>query len=417
MSRTRRTYQISRIYVNIIQSLLTTPGPCANNFGDHEPGTTSPRGSGRLLNGPDRTHGVGTVDHPALQTRLCNVLGVRYPIVQSAMGWVANESLAVASARAGCFPFLAAATLTAAETERSIVHLRESVDSPFGVNFLMQQPGADAIVDAIIRHGVHAAGYSRSPKPRVIERLKEHGVLCIPTVGHPRHALRAVELGADALIAQGSEGGGHTGTLVTSQLVPQVTANVDVPVIAAGGFMDGRGLVSAFALGAAGIAMGTRFLLTAESTVPEQVKQRYLRAGPDETVISSRIDSLPQRVLRNEAVHELESAGHLARFLRALQNTRSYRSQANANARDLFRMLLHQVSQRDGGTTTIFAANAAMLPRVALVDGDVVRGIMPAGQVVGRITDLPTCDDLVRRIVTEAEATLTHLAHLSRSSD
>ncbi|MCZ7587499.1 MAG: nitronate monooxygenase [Gaiella sp.] len=350
------------------------------------------------------------IGHPALQTRLCDVLGVPYPIVQSAMGWVATESLAVASARAGCFPFLAAATQTAAEAERSIVHVRETVDSPFGVNFLMQQPGADAIVEAIIRHGVHAAGYSRSPEPRLIERLREHGVVCIPTVGHPRHALKAVALGADALIAQGAEGGGHTGTLVTGQLVPQIATSVDVPVVAAGGFMDGGGLISALALGAAGIAMGTRFLLTAESPVPEHVKETYLRASLDDTVVSARIDSLPQRVLRNEAARELEGAGRLTRLLRTLQNARAYRSQTDATVTDLVRILLRQANRRDGeAVATIFAANAAMLPRAALVDGDVVHGVMPAGQVVGRIKDLPTCDDLVRRIVTEAEATLVRL--------
>jgi NAD(P)H-dependent flavin oxidoreductase YrpB (nitropropane dioxygenase family) len=344
----------------------------------------------------------------ALDTPLCAALGVRYPIIQSAMGWVANSQLVSASARAGAFPFLAVATLTADEAEQEIVRVRELTDTPFGVNFLMEQPGARQIVEAIVRHDVRAAGYSRSPNAALIAELKERGVLCVATVGLPRHAEKAVQLGADIVIAQGAEGGGHTGSLATTQLVPLVVAAVDVPVVAAGGFADGRGLIAALALGASGIAMGTRFLLTTESPVPDRVKRRYLEAGPDDTVVSKRIDGLPQRVLRNEFVQELESSGTLDRIVESLKNARTFRAGSKASLGALIRSAL--ALRSTAGANVLHAANTAVLARRALVDGDVIGGVLPAGQVVGRITDLPTCQALVERVVAEAHTTLDALA-------
>jgi NAD(P)H-dependent flavin oxidoreductase YrpB (nitropropane dioxygenase family) len=271
----------------------------------------------------------------------------------------------------------------------------------------MEQPGADRIVDAVIRHRVRAAGYSRSPNPRFIQRLKEHGVLCVATVGLPRHAEKAVGLGADVVIAQGSEGGGHTGPLSTGQLVPLVARTVDVPVAAAGGFADGSDLVAALALGAAGIAMGTRFLLTQESPVPEAVKQRYLSCGPDATVVTTRVDGLPQRVIVNERVRELVGAGVARRLVDALGSVGALRAARHTSVRELAGSALSLVRSR--GAAAVQVANAAMLSRRGLVDGDIVGGILPAGQVVCRIDDLPTCRELVDRIVAEACATIAEI--------
>jgi NAD(P)H-dependent flavin oxidoreductase YrpB (nitropropane dioxygenase family) len=351
------------------------------------------------------------LSHPALHTPVCDLLGAKLPIVQSAMGWVATDRLVVATARTGVFPFLAVATQSASEAEASIVSVREQTDAPFGVNFLMQQPGADEIVEAIIRHGVRAAGYSRSPVPQLIARLKDNDVVCMPTVGLPKHAVKAVQLGADIVIAQGAEGGGHTGTLATLQLVPQVVQSVDVPVVAAGGFVDGRGLVAALALGASGIAMGTRFLLTAESPVPQSVKLRYLEASSDDTVVSRRIDGLPQRVLRNEALAELETESRRSGVVRSFRSARAYRARSGSSLVDLGRSAVALARDRERGMMgTVAAANAPMLVRRALVEGDAAGGILPAGQAVGRIDDLPTCADLVERIVAGANATLADLA-------
>jgi NAD(P)H-dependent flavin oxidoreductase YrpB (nitropropane dioxygenase family) len=189
------------------------------------------------VTGPD---GVNMLD-----TRLTEKLGCKYPIVQTAMGWVADPNLVAGSCNAGGFGFLAGATIPADEIERDILRVRELTSQPFGVNFHMYQPNAADIVDLVIRHGVRAVSYSRSPGPEFIKKLKDAGVVCMPTVGLPKHALKAVELGADVVTVQGGEGGGHTGAIPTTLLIPQVIDAVGdkVPVVAAGGFKDGRGLV------------------------------------------------------------------------------------------------------------------------------------------------------------------------------
>lgn len=211
-----------------------------------------------------------------LHTRLTELLGCRYPIVQTAMGWVADPRLVAATGNAGGFGFLAGATIPAQQMEADILRTKELSSAPFGVNFHMYQPNAAAIVDLVVKHGVRAVSYSRSPGPAFIRKLKDAGVVCMPTVGAVKHAVKAVELGADAVTVQGGEGGGHTGSVPTTLLLPDVVCRVKVPVIGAGGFKDGRGLVAAMAFGAEGIAMGTRFLMTSDSPVPLATKQRYL---------------------------------------------------------------------------------------------------------------------------------------------
>src|SRR5262249_49350143 len=158
----------------------------------------------------------------ALDTPLRRLFGVRYPIIQTAMGWVATPELVAATAEAGAMGFLACATLRAEEADRAIARVLELTDKPFGVNFLMEQPGAEQIRDSIVRRKVKAASYSRAPSAKFIEKLKGAGVVCVPTVGAPKHAAKAVKLGADAIVAQGGEGGGHTGSVPTSLLLPQV---------------------------------------------------------------------------------------------------------------------------------------------------------------------------------------------------
>jgi NAD(P)H-dependent flavin oxidoreductase YrpB (nitropropane dioxygenase family) len=348
---------------------------------------------------------------PSLHTALCDMLGVRFPIIQTAMGWVATPELVAASCNAGAMGFLAAATLPAEEVHAAIARTRELTDRPFGVNFLMEQPGAATIVDAIIDHGLKAASYSRSPNPQFIERFKAAGVLCIPTVGAPRHAEKAVQLGADVIVAQGGEGGGHTGSVPTTLLLPQVLDRVDVPVVAAGGFCDGRGLVAALAFGAAGIAMGTRFLLTAESTLPEETAKRYFAAGVDEIRITSEVDGLPQRVVVNELVHGLEKSSSLGLLVRALRSGLAYRKLTGASLRELLGAALSlRASEKLTRSQMLMAANAPVLVRKAMVEGDPAHGVLPSGQVAGLIQDRPTVADLIDGIIKEAEQRLAALA-------
>ena len=349
-----------------------------------------------------------------LSTRLTEKLGCKYPIVQTAMGWVADPNLVAGSCNAGGFGFLAGATIPPQEMERDILRVKELTGAPFGVNFHMYQPNAEAIVDMVIRHGVRAVSYSRSPGPQMIRKLKDAGVICMPTVGLPKHALKAVELGADVVTVQGGEGGGHTGAIPTTLLIPQVVDAVGakVPVVAAGGFKDGRGLVAALAWGADGIAMGTRFLMTAESPVPRATLQRYLDcSNPGQIIVSRAMDGLPQRMIMNELLAELERAGTLRKLWIALRNGLAFRQHTGASLVSLLRSAI--AMSRDEEMTAsqaIMSANAPMIIQKAMVAGEPALGVLPSGQVAGVINDLPSCAELMNAIVTEAEQRLTALA-------
>ncbi len=347
----------------------------------------------------------------ALKTRLCEILGIRYPIIQTGMGWVATPELVAAVSNAGAIGFLAAATIPPGEVAAEIEKTKALTDRPFGVNFLMDAPGADVISDAIIQHGVRAAGYNRAPNAELIGRLKAAGVVCVPTCGAARHAVKAEQLGADVIIVQGSEGGGHTGSVPTSLLISACADAVRGPVVAAGGFRDGRGLVAALAFGAQGIAMGTRFLLTAESPVPDVTTDRYLEASVDDVIVTKEVDGLPQRVILNELIRRLLGSGSLVRTARALQSALAFRRVSGASLRELLQSALSmRRNERLSRSQVLMAANAPMLARRAMLEGDPVRGYLPSGSVAGVIGDRPTCAELIARIIDEAEQTLKALA-------
>ncbi len=352
-----------------------------------------------------------------LQTRLTELLGCRFPIVQTAMGWVADPRLVAGTCNAGGFGFLAGATIPPEEMERDILRTKELTSAPFGVNFHMYQPNAAAIVDLVVKHGVRAVSYSRSPDKATVKKLKDAGVVCMPTVGAVKHALKAVEMGADVVTVQGGEGGGHTGSVSTTLLLPEVVRRVKVPVVGAGGFKDGRGLVAAMAFGASGIAMGTRFLMTVESPVPAATKERYVACGnPADIIISRAIDGMPQRMVMNEMLGELERAGSLRRLLLALSSGLAYSKYTGASLFSLLQSGLRM--RRDDGLTlaqAIMSANAPMVIQRAMVDGHPEEGVLPSGQVAGVIDDLPTCAELVARIALEAEECLRELAARGRA--
>ena len=349
-----------------------------------------------------------------LETRLTEKLGCRYPIVQTAMGWVADPRLVAGSCNAGAFGFLAGATIPADEIERDILRVKELTDKPFGVNFHMYQPNAAEIVDMVIRHGVKAVSYSRSPGPEFIGKLKDAGVVCMPTVGLPKHAIKAVELGADVVTVQGGEGGGHTGAIPTTLLIPQVVDAVGdkVPVVAAGGFKDGRGLLAALSWGADGIAMGTRFLMTEESPVPRETLQRYIDCkNPGDIIVSRAMDGLPQRMIMNELLSDLEKAGSFRKLLIALRNGLAFRKHTGATFFSLLKSAI-AMSKDDEMTAAqaIMSANAPMIIQKAMVDGRPSLGVLPSGQVAGVIDELMSCKDLVDSIVEQAEQRLALLA-------
>lgn len=351
--------------------------------------------------------------HPALRTRLVELTGIRYPIVQTGMGWVAGPRLVAATADAGGLGVLASATMTFDELAAAVDEVRSRTSAPFGVNLRTDAADADRRVALLIDAGVRVASFAQAPRPEIVTRLRDAGVVVMPTVGARRHAEKVAGWGVDAVIAQGSEGGGHTGQVPTSLLLPSVVDAVgrDVVVVGAGGYFDGRGLVAALAYGADGIAMGTRFLLTEESRVPDAVKRRYLDTPVTGTVVTTRVDGAPQRVVRTELVDHLEGSGRLVALPRALRNALAFRRQTGASTAQLLR---EGRALKEGGELSwaqvVMAANAPMMTRAALVEGRGDVGVLPTGQVVGAIDRTPTVAALIAGIVSEANAALERLA-------
>jgi NAD(P)H-dependent flavin oxidoreductase YrpB (nitropropane dioxygenase family) len=348
--------------------------------------------------------------HPALRTVICDLFGVDYPIVQTGMGWVSTPELTAATANAGALGILASGTLTVAETDAAIGRTAELTGRPFGVNLRGDAPDLAERAALLVKHGVRVASFALAPSERVIRDLKQDGLVVVPSVGARRHAEKVAAWGVDAVIAQGAEGGGHTGRVPTSILLPQVVDAVDVPVIGAGGFSDGRGLVAALAYGAAGIAMGTRFLLTSDSPVPEPVKAEYLRRGVTDTVVTSVLDGVPQRVLRTDLVDRLISGGALSRLRRSVAHAAAFRRMSGTSWPDMVREgLAMKRSHELSWAQVVMAANTPMMLRASMVDGRVDLGTLASGQVAGVIDDLPGCAELVHRIVAEAAAVLERL--------
>ena len=330
------------------------------------------------------------------------------------MGWIATPALVAASCEAGAFGFLAGAVMSPAGVKTAIAQTRSLTNKPFGVNFHMFQPGAHEIADLLIDERVRAVSFGRGSSLAMIERFKTAGIICIPTVGALKHATKMAELGVDMLIVQGGEGGGHTGSVATSVLLPQVLDTVSIPVVAAGGFSDGRGLAGALAYGACGIAMGTRFLLTEESPVPEATIQKYLVATTDDIVVCTRIDGIPQRMIRSPLVARLERSGPLGMWVRAFEGALALKRRTGA---PWIELLTNATAMAKSGETswraTIMAAAAPALIQKAVVDGKPEEGVMPTGQVAGRLVDVPTCRDLVAQIVADARTRLLAVTALT----
>ena len=347
--------------------------------------------------------------HPRLHTRICDLFGITYPIVQTGMGWVSTARLTAATSAAGGIGFLATATQTFEEMKESVAQIREKTDKPFGINVRTDAPDIEDRLDWSIKSGIKVVSFAQAPKPDMVKKLKDSGVVTIPTIAARRHAEKVAEWGVDAVIAQGSEGGGHTGEVPTAVLVPQVTSAVDIPVLAAGGITDGKGLVASLAWGAEGIAMGTRFLLSAESGVPQSVKQAYFDSAVTDTVRTRAIDGVPQRVINTTMVQGLESA-KILRFPRAMLNAIKFRRLTETSFSDLLREgLSMRKNQNLSWAQIALAANAPMLTKATMVEGNHQIGIMPTGVGLGVIESAPPVELIIQSIVTEASKILSEL--------
>ena len=350
--------------------------------------------------------------HPSLHTRFCDLVGVEYPIVQTGMGWVSGAGLTAATASAGGLGLIASATMDFGQLRSAITQVKRTTTNPFGVNLRADAADIGDRIKLLIDEQVKVASFAQAPKEALIGQLHDGGVLVVPSIGAKRHAEKVLEWGVDAVLVQGGEGGGHTGSVPTTLLLPQVVDAVGgkIPVIAAGGFFDGRGLVAALAYGAAGVAMGTRFLLTADSAVPDEVKQYYLSKTVTDTVVSTKVDGVPHRVLRTELVDKLESGTPFTAWPRAMKNALAFHKLTGVGYRDMFD---EGMAMKKSGSLSysqmLMAANTPMLLKKALVDGEVEAGVMASGQAVGVIDDLPTVAELIARIIDEADAVLKDL--------
>ena len=342
--------------------------------------------------------------HGALKTPLTDALGCDVPVIQTAMGWVSTSKLVTASIDAGAFGFLAAAVMSPEECEAEIKLIKSKSDKPFGVNIHAFQNGIDKIIDMCIDYDVAALSYGRGPSPKIVEKVKAAGLKCVPTIGASKHAAKAVKMGADILVCQGQEGGGHTGYTPTWLLLAQVLdQDLDVPVVACGGFKDGRGLAAALTFGADGIAMGTRFMMSSDSPTPDATKAEYLKSEVTKIPVSTKLDGLPQRMVMNGLLADLEKSSKLGMLMRAFQNGLKYKSQTGMSMSQTVKTAWGMASKTDMTLgQTMMAGNAPIIIQKAMVEGKPDEGVLPSGQIAGLIDDLPSCAELISSIVAQA---------------
>ncbi len=302
-----------------------------------------------------------------MQTEITRLLGITYPIIQGGMAWVAEYHLAAAVSNAGGLGLIGAASAPAEWVREQIQKARELTDRPFGVNIMLMSPYADEVARVIVEEQIKVVTTGAGSPEKYMQMWKEAGVKVIPVVASVALAKRMERLGADAVVAEGCEAGGHIGENTTMVLVPQIVDAVEIPVIAAGGIADGRGIAAAFMLGARGVQMGTHFVVTDESQVHENYKERIIKARDIDSRVTGRSTGHPVRALRNDMTRrylELEKSG--------------------AGFEELEQLTL-------GGL------------RKAVVDGDVKGGSVMAGQIAGLVKERMSCSALIEKLIRETE--------------
>lgn len=310
--------------------------------------------------------------------RVTKLLGIEYPIIQGGMAWVANARLAAAVSSGGGLGVIAAASMPPELLEKEIMLARELTDKPFGVNIMLMSETADDAIEIAAEMKVPVVTTGAGMPGKVFERLKPLGTIVIPVIASAAHAVRVAKRGADAVIAEGHEAGGHVGEITTMTLVPQVVEAVDVPVIAAGGIATGRGMAAAFALGAEGVQVGTRFVCASESTVHMNYKNAILRANDRSTVITGRPTGHPVRVLKNKLAKKYE-----------------------------------ELERTDIPLSELEKLGAGAL-RLAVVDGDVDFGSLMAGQSAGMVSEIEPAADIIKNIATDAESLAVRMKEFFR---
>jgi len=349
-----------------------------------------------------------------MRTRVTELFGIERPILLSGMSWISVPELVAAVSGAGGLGILATGVLSPAEARAAVRATRARTDRPFAANVTLYFPGARENARVLLDERVPVINTAMGKGDWIVEAAHAYGGRVVATVTTVEHARKAEAWGADALIVTGHEAAAHGGAVASSVLAPAVADAVRIPVVAAGGFADGRGLAAALALGAEGIAMGTRFMATRESPVHEACKRAALDRGAGDTIYSTRFDGQPCRVM--------DAPGARRALRRGLSWTR-----AAVNAREIAAMLgvspvrlaLGALASGPGNARRLaFLANAFAAFRRATDEGDETRGVLPLGQATGLVGDLPTVAELMERIVAEAEQASDRLAAtMARSHD
>lgn len=302
-----------------------------------------------------------------MQTEVTKLLGIKYPIIQGGMAWVAEHHLAAAVSEAGGLGLIGAANAPAEWVREEIRKAKELTDKPFGVNIMLMSPYADDVAKVVAEEGVKVVTTGAGNPGKYLASWKEAGICVIPVVASVALAKMMERAGGDAVVAEGTESGGHIGETTTMVLVPQVVDAVKIPVIAAGGIADGRGIAAAFMLGAKGVQLGTRFVASKEAVVHQNYKDYIVKAKDIDTRVTGRSTGHPVRVLRNAVTKEyleLEKKGASFEELESLTV---------------------------GGL------------RRAVQEGDTKTGSLMSGQIAGMIRDIPTCQEIIDRLVTETD--------------
>lgn len=305
-----------------------------------------------------------------MKTEITNLLGIEYPIIQGGMAWVAEYHLAAAVSEAGGLGIIGAANAPADWVRRQVQEAKKLTKKPFGVNIMLMSPYAGEVAEAVAEEGVKVVTTGAGSPEKYMEMWKKAGIKVLPVVASVALAKRMERCGADAVIAEGTESGGHIGETTTMALVPQVADAVSIPVIAAGGIADGRGIAAAFMLGAKGVQMGTHFIVTKECQVHENYKDMVIKARDIDTRVTGRTTGHPVRALRNNMTGE---------YLK--------KEAEGAGFEELELLTL-------GGL------------RKAVVDGDVKNGSVMSGQSAGLVKEKLTCEELIKKLVKETETLL-----------
>ncbi|MBM3118865.1 MAG: nitronate monooxygenase [Chloroflexi bacterium] len=339
------------------------------------------------------------------KTRMTELFGIKHPIMLAGMNWITEPKLVAAVCNAGGLGIFATAASTPEETRKNIKQIRELTDKPFGVNQILIGPGAKENIDVAIEEKVPVINYSLG-KPWFIEQVHGYGGKVLGTTAIARHAVRAAELGCDAIVITGQEAAAHGANATSVVLIPIVSSQVNVPVIAAGGFYNGRGLAAALALGADGISMGSRFMLTKESRVHDNFKRLCLQATEQDTLYSDRFDGMPGRALKTKVTEAMMKGGFP--LIEAFKGASEVKQLLGLSFGQFIGLSFQMMRADEGSPLWVQARQAAGARRhmKAIYEGDEKEGILFAGECCGGISDLPSVKEIIDRVVAEAEEAL-----------